>query len=866
MGVSDASDGGLTSRRGSTVGRSLAVPPATRHGGVGRGGIADVTDDKRFSSPDPVHVVMEYGYVLVWAAAYAALALAALPTAAALVPRFPDRGAALALPVALAVLGVVGYLVGHLAFGWPALLAGLVVLVAGSYLLAARADASPDVRLAAEPGAVFLVAFALLVAVRAVDPAVHPIGGEKFLDFGLLQSLLRAPRLPPEDMWFAGEPVKYYYGGHLLSALLARLTFTPPRFAYNLALAGFYATLVTAAYGVAAAVAADHGAPQRLAGGLAAFLVGLAGNLFTFAQVLVWALPDGLSRAFAGTFGWGEELLGWTPGSFSYWDASRVMSAEPGNPEAFALITEFPLFAWLNGDLHAHMTSTPFMLLVAALGYAYWRTPPGETTRRRLLILGAVPPVVGLLAVVNTWSFPTALGVTWLALAFAPGDPTDLLPPSLAGRLPAAVRTDGGPEAASHGTGTGEDGLGLDPRRWLRLELRRTGGALAIAGGLAVLALAWSLPFWLGTASGRSVGLLDGADRSSFRGLLLVHGGFLLAFVPYVARRGLHGLERPSLAVVAVGLLATFAWAWDLAAVALFGPLLLAGWLLVRFGRDAGYETVLMVAGLGVALIVEFLFVVEEAGPGRLNTVFKTYAQVWVVWAVAAAVMFARLPFPDRSTLPTPRPRPRTRRLAGTLLVVLLVLSTGLYAALALPGHFERGSATANADGPTLDATRFVDLSHPREAEAIAWVDSLPGTPNIVTAAPAGYYWQPEEGRGAAAPSSLTGVPTVAGWYHERGYRGSEVYAARVADVETIYTGSPSARARLLAEYDVRYVYVGPAERAKYGDVAFADVPGVTVAETFEYRGERAVTVYRVDRSALPDARARERFRESVTF
>jgi YYY domain-containing protein len=808
--------------------------------------VTDAEDDKRFTSAAPANVVMEYGYVLLWMAAYAALGTAALPVAAALFPRFPDRGAALALPVALAVLGVVGYLVGHLAFGWPALLAGLGVLAAGSYLLAGRTDASPDLGRAAEAGVVFLLAFALLVAVRAVDPAVHPVGGEKFLDFGLLKSLLRASRLPPEDMWFAGEPVQYYYGGHLISALLARLTSTPPRFAYNLALAGFYATLVTAAYGVAGAVASDHGAPRRLAAGLAAFLVGLAGNLFTLAQTLVWALPDGLAGALAGTFGWGSTLLGWTPESFSYWTASRVMSAEPGNPDAFALITEFPLFAWLNGDLHAHMTSTPFMLLVLALGYAYWLTPHDETGRRRLLVFGAVPPVVGLLAVVNTWSFPTALGVTWLALAFAPADPLDLLPPSLAGRLPAAARTDGGgrgPTAAREGAVAPD--VGLDPRRWLRLELRRTGGALALVAGLALLALVWSLPFWLGTASGRSVGLLDGANRSSFRGLLLVHGGFLLAFVPYVARRGVHGLERPSLAAVAVGLLAAFAWAWDLAAVALFGPLLVAGWLLVRFRRDAGYETVLMVGGLGVLLLVEFLYVVEEAGPGRLNTVFKTYAQVWVLWSVAGAVMFARLPFPDRSALPTPRPR--AWRLAGTFLVAFLVLSTGLYAALALPAHFDAGSRTANADGPTLDATRFVDLTHPREAAAIDWVDSRSGTPNIVTAAPAGYYWQPDEGRGASAPSSLTGVPTVAGWYHERGYRGSEVYAARVDDVETIYTGSPSAKARLLEAYDVRYVYVGPAERAKYGEVSFAEVPGVSVAETFAHRGERTVTVYRVE-------------------
>ena len=66
--------------------------------------------------------------------------------------------------------------------------------------------------------------------------------------------------------------------------------------------------------------------------------------------------------------------------------------------------------------------------------------------------------------------------------------------------------------------------------------------------------------------------------------------------------------------------------------------------------------------------------------------------------------------------------------------------------------------------------------------------------------------------------ASLTGIPTVAGWSHEEGYRGVEPYRGRVRDVDTIYTGDPDERARLLEQYDVAYIWVGPAERLRYGE------------------------------------------------
>jgi uncharacterized membrane protein len=90
-------------------------------------------------------------------------------------------------------------------------------------------------------------------------------------------------------------------------------------------------------------------------------------------------------------------------------------------------------------------------------------------------------------------------------------------------------------------------------------------------------------------------------------------------------------------------------------------------------------------------------------------------------------------------------------------------------------------------------------------------------------------------------------VPTVVGWSHEVGYRGSEAYYERVEDVDQLYTGSPRAQTRLLREYDVRYIYVGPNERDRYGtELGFDGLGGLDIA----FRND-AVTIYAVDSDRL---------------
>ncbi|MEF8907309.1 MAG: hypothetical protein V5A13_05575, partial [Haloarculaceae archaeon] len=92
------------------------------------------------------------------------------------------------------------------------------------------------------------------------------------------------------------------------------------------------------------------------------------------------------------------------------------------------------------------------------------------------------------------------------------------------------------------------------------------------------------------------------------------------------------------------------------------------------------------------------------------------------------------------------------------------------------------------------------------------------------------------------------GLPTVLGWFHEAQYRGETAYSTRLEAVGLLYEGAPNQQAILAERYDLRYVYVGPAERTKY-DVSVDERPWTQVAREFE-----DVTVYRVNATALEES------------
>ena len=269
----------------------------------------------------------------------------------------------------------------------------------------------------------------------------------------MIQSLHRTAQLPPTDPWFAGEPIWYYYGGHLLIATLAEVTNTPGRFAYNPGKAVVFGTLLTAAYGVGKAIVASRDLPVRTAGAMGVFFVGFASNFHTPIWALLTVLPNSIDPSLVRAMHMDPALLA-GPGSFSTIQGVHFSYTN----------TDFPVYTLFIGGVHPDNLSPPFTLLLVRGDFSM----PIETTTRRFFLLGLTTPLVGLIAVINTWSVPMApCGLIALTVSLAPAQPRFLLIPLSDSIASARART-GFPDCSAASS------LASLPSAWGRYGFART--------------------------------------------------------------------------------------------------------------------------------------------------------------------------------------------------------------------------------------------------------------------------------------------------------------------------------------------------------------------------------------------------------
>ncbi len=219
-----------------------------------------------------------------------------------------------------------------------------------------------------------LATFWLLAVMRAPNYAVT--GTEKPMDLAILAALMRSQPLPPEDPWFAGHPLPYYFWGFLPWVLPARLSGFFPDQVFNLLVPTLAATTAQLAYSWVRAMGA--GRP--------------------------WCVAAAGLCVFLGTAqGWSELLAG-KAGFFTanLWEASRGIANT---------ITEFPLFTLHLGDLHPHLLCQPFVLLSLLV----WELVQPLQSFGKALVRGFT---FGIAAASNPWVVPL-LGLAIVAMSLA---------------------------------------------------------------------------------------------------------------------------------------------------------------------------------------------------------------------------------------------------------------------------------------------------------------------------------------------------------------------------------------------------------------------------------------------------------------
>ena len=760
--------------------------------------------------------------VLSWWVWMQILGLLALPLAWFLFRRLPDRGHAFARPLGLLLMTYVLWLGGSLHILRNTVGGALVGLLAvaaasawawrqmgGAAALAREATAYWREHKAAllTTEVLFLICLGGWSLYRAYAPDIATAGGEKFMEFAFINSILRSPTFPPPDPWLSGYGISYYYFGYVMLATLTRLSGFPANLTFNVALALLFSLTVTGAFSLVYNLVVASGSPVRrgVAAGyalLGPFLLAIVGNLEGFLEFLH-------ARGFGSPAFWAwldiRDLTGtptgaWPPTRFIWWwRASRVLQDYDLMGNAIEIIDEFPFFSFMLGDIHPHVLALPFGLMALALALNLWRGAgerlwaPAEALRggglaRFAAMARRTVAAVGLegffwalalggLAFLNTWDFPIYLAV-FLMACFLSG--------------------------------------------WSRHEEEVVGQTLVLGLLLLGAGVVLYLPFYLGFQS-QAGGLLPSVlFRTKVQHYLVMFGPLL------VPAWGLLGLglwrwwraEGPralpiegkaalvGACILTVGLAVFRRWATALMLVLLVG---LALALLGRreekaaegrggaaeAGSSEAFALLLLAAGVGLTFLVEWVYL-KDLFLNRMNTIFKFYFQAWVMLAVAGgfAVFWVT----------------RQAGRAGKALFSVafaLVFAAGMVYPLA--------AAPSRADGfqnpPTLDGTAWIARSAPDDYAAAAWLNAHVQGPAVLVEAPGGSYTY--YGRMAA----MTGLSTLLGWdFHEYQWRGKfEEPGKRGPVVEQIYKEvKPEAIRPLLEQYGVEFVYVGRLERDKY--------------------------------------------------
>lgn len=671
----------------------------------------------------------------------------------------------------------------------------------------------------------FMGVLALYAGHRAHDAAIWHT--EQPMDMAFLSALRRSPRLPPNDPWLAGFSINYYYLGYLTVALLSRLTATPSSVAYNLGLAHTLALAVVAGHGLLSdwldtdrsGVHEAHLAavtPWAIVGSLG---IALAGNLEGVLELFrAWGLgADGFYR-WLGVAGLAEAPrgVGWLPQDTWWWRASRIISDANILGRTPTIITEFPAFSLVLGDLHPHVMAWPYFVMSLALCHEIYRAGRHGLERgwRLALSLLAWPWLIGALGFLNSWDLPPLLVAA--AGAFALG----------------SYRRD-------------------CQGRWVR-------AVALMALWLIAASLLLYAPFYAGLSSTvQGIGLAYYA-KTPLKHYLLCLGLWLLPIaaeaLPHAVREArqvgrnawLARYMRVWVIVWLLPWLVTGIWGgWGRLLIGLGVWIATGPWLLLflsgmlallwvalcdalRAERlpSAGYLLSMGCAllGLGLTYAAEFVYL-RDAFDTRMNTMFKLYYQAWTLLGVAAVCVAWRL-----------RPRGRWGKAALALSTLVLCASLGypIAAAYSKAGGY-RGSAT-------LDGTAYLKSIAPAEYAAYRWLDAH-ATPFDVLAEAPGQEYDSAHNR----LSAWTGVPSVLGWAgHERQWRGNIMeLRRREQDLKRIYTSASVSEVLLtLQEYGVTYLYVGPHEAATYALAAERLEWYASFLETAF--GQEGVRLYRV--------------------
>lgn len=264
----------------------------------------------------------------------------------------------------------------------------------------------------------FFIIFLFFIYIRGFKPEAY--GTEKFMDYGFMTTMMRSDYMPPQDFWYSGTSLNYYYIGQFIATFLTRLSFVEVSHGYNLMLmmTGAFCFMLpfSIAYNLIIRFSKYNNKKSHtlagLSGLLAALAVCVAGNMHY--PIYRWIKPTI------------NKILGSVKASYYYWfpTATRYIGYNPETNDK--TIHEFPAYSFVLGDLHAHVINILFVLTVLAilLSWLYGQTNSRNYTKEfakeifnpSIIVLGFF---IGLFHTTNFWDYPIYYVVSGAIILFS---------------------------------------------------------------------------------------------------------------------------------------------------------------------------------------------------------------------------------------------------------------------------------------------------------------------------------------------------------------------------------------------------------------------------------------------------------------
>lgn len=724
------------------------------------------------SSTDLLYLLQWYGMLL-------AVGLLFFPLTSKIFPQFPDRGYGLTKTLGLLLTTYIVFILSMtriVQFNIVTIILTIAVLSTILLFLSVNPLYQTKKRfgvflknnlgLILFEEIIFFVALYFMTYVRAFSPDIH--GLEKYMDYGFINSILRADYFPPKDMWFTPLSINYYYFGHLSTALLTKLSGLGSEITYNLMIASIFALTLAGGFSLTSA-----------------FISSLTKNLwririfFSLLSALILTLGGNLHTIYTFFSPYSNEspVPPWQlvfqpldfPNQYWYPNATRFI---------YNTIHEFPMYSWTVSDLHGHVLDIPYVLLTIGVIYAFFlfvsKTESISATlfrRKKIKFLLFIGLLLSVMYMTNAWD-----GIIYFLLAIAVVFVSEWI-----------IRHDKMQRDKS-----------LVPKFFERIKHHHlsTTTSVLLASFLSIFIVAigfviFSLPFSMAFKPFVSgIGVLCAPE-------FLTN---LEKFGPFLFEKD-HCQHSPIWQLI---ILHGFFYFF----VFLYVFLL---WKIKKLTKTDIFVCILLILSTILILIPEFIYA-KDIYPGhyRANTMFKLVFQSFIMFSICIGYILFRFLF----FIHVSKKKITLFSMLTVILSLFLLTLIFIYPFQAIHSYYSELKTYYGLDG-----TAYLSRLYPNDYKAILWLEeNVQGQP-IILEAQGDSYGGASSYTDYARVSANTGLPTVLGWtVHEWLWRGSyDIPAPRVEEIRLMYESENlEEKIRLFQNYDIAYIFVGQLEREKY--------------------------------------------------